>query len=199
MVKVILFNGPPGCGKDTVVQHLLDAYPEVFRSQRFALTLKAGLHTLLGLDEDDAAFEDCKDKPIAEFFGRSPRELYIWVSERVMKPAFGDECFGHIWLRKYHDWIKWVPDDENTIVLVPDCGFAPEINPLINHFGAENILLIRIYRQGHDFSSDSRSYITGVLPKELEVVNVNDEPVRVCQQVEHLLNIHRVFADFYEA
>lgn len=203
MVKVIAFNGPPGCGKDTAVRFLLEQHSEIFRSQRFAMPLKIGAHSLLAVeDTGEDAYEETKDQPCADFFGLKPRDFYIWLSERVMKPAFGMDVFGHLWLREYGNWMQYacdVTDGEDKFVnLIPDCGFVEELQPLINHFGADQVMLIRIYRAGHDYSNDSRSYIKGVVPKELEVVNVNGEPMRFLQQVEHLLSINQVFAEFYQ-
>ena len=49
---------------------------------------------------------------------------------------------------------------QEGVIAVSDGGFPEEIQPVIDHVGAENITIVRIHREGCDFSNDSRNYLT---------------------------------------
>jgi len=192
MPQVILFNGPPRSGKDTCTKWLMEKHGDIFQRLRMAQALKDGVHAMLGLPVFAEEFDDVKGEELPEFFGKTPRSAYIAAAEQFMKVHFGPECFGHIWLRMYNEQFL-----EPAIALVPDTGFGPEIQPLINHFGADQIWLFRIYRKGCDFAQDSRGYVNGVLPFEKEIVNIDGEPERMLQQLEYLLTVNGLFTEWY--
>lgn len=153
-MKIILLNGPPGCGKDFAGQILMDLLPKSV-VMKFATEVKHMTHRAYGLGDIEADhFEDHKDVGIASFRGRSPRDAYIQMSEGFMKPLHGEWIFGHI----LKNQILWRSDQFSTAIIT-DSGFAKEAEVLIREFGADNVQLIRIHREGHDFSSDSRSYL----------------------------------------
>jgi hypothetical protein len=104
------------------------------------------------------------------------REAMIYVSEVVIKPRWGDDWFGQERVRK----IKMFEEslDEYTKLLFCDdsCAFVDELTPLINYLGQENILLIRIHREGFTFLGDSRNYIPdGVITKTVDIDNNSTE------------------------
>lgn len=201
MPKVILFNGPPDSGKDTCVKFLLKKHEEIFFRLRMANSLKEGLHRMLGLYSHEEEYADCKGVPHPDFFNRIPRECYITAAERFMKVMFGVEVFGHIWLRQYEmaDGAAraFFDSAQKQIALVPDCGFGPEIQPLINHFGADQIWLFRLYKKGCDFSQDSRGYVQGILPFEREIVNIDGQPEKMLRQLEYMLTVNGLYTEFY--
>ena len=56
---------------------------------------------------------------------------------------------------------------------ITDSGFGPEALPIIKMFDPENCTLIRVRRDGCDFSGDSRSYVD--LPvKTIDVKNAGN-------------------------
>jgi hypothetical protein len=162
-VRNILLNGPPRAGKDTaaaVIEEMVGAW-----RFGFSYPLKLATHAAYGMNlRRHDAFEKVKDDPRDEFFGITPRQAYIAHSETYMKPLHGDDVFGKIWLRVRKQ-------SRVGVVVVPDSGFAAEAMPAITHFGAENTLLIRIHRPGHDFRGDSRSYIDLPGVQTLDLVN----------------------------
>jgi hypothetical protein len=162
--RLIFVNGPPRSGKD---------YAGVVLAQRedlgltnmakLSAILKERTHALYMLFDQGGKplrhdfFEHTKDDPLPEFYGISPREAYIAVSERWMKPTHGQGVLGE-WLvaklRKHeaHMRARWTH-------IITDSGFTEEAAALVEAYGKDNCSLVRITREGYDFSSDSRSYI----------------------------------------
>lgn len=155
--KIVLVNGPPRSGKDTAQTYIDNSV-----RLKFAEPLKEGAHRLFGLDLKSYpmdAFENNKDEPSDLFFGRTPREVYISCSENLMKPATGDEgIFGHILSRKIK-LIHSFEENVNPLYVITDSGFRQEAEVIVDNFGSENILLIRLHREGFDYKKDSRGYI----------------------------------------
>tara|TARA_R110000737_G_scaffold47134_4_gene67038 strand:+ start:3823 stop:4380 length:558 start_codon:yes stop_codon:yes gene_type:complete len=152
-MKIILLNGPPRAGKD-FAGAILEVSLEGI-ALKFATELKHMTHRAYGLGEiAEDHYETQKDSRIEDFRGVSPREAYIRMSEDFMKPLHGDCIFGHI----LKDWILFGSNRFSTVI-VTDSGFRGEAEVLVREFGAENVQLVRIHRDGCDFSSDSRSYL----------------------------------------
>ena len=80
------------------------------------------------------------------------RQFYIHVSENVMKPLFGIDIFGRL-------AVEYIKNTTQKITTISDSGFPDEAMPVVEHFGLDNVFLIRIHRNGCDFQGDSRSYI----------------------------------------
>lgn len=165
MTKVIFLNGPPRCGKDTVGEIIMTLVPGS-RVTKMAHKLKVGTHALfralhgrltpttLHAVLDDATYEDMKDEPLPLFFGETPRKAYIDVSEKLIKPMFGDEFWGELVAKQIIASGPKIP-----LWIITDTGFEPETRPIIRLVGKENCTLIRLRRHGCDFSKDSRSYL----------------------------------------
>lgn len=157
---VILFNGPPRCGKDTAGKYVNGLVPRS-RVMKFAGTLKRSVHVDLGLPYDlpEDAFERCKDEPNSAFFGMTPREAYIQKSEVRQKPFLGEDIYGRTVLRRM--WRAYQDQSKTRVFLMTDSGFAPEAAPVIDAVGANRVLLLRIHaeKRGCSFVNDSRSYI----------------------------------------
>jgi hypothetical protein len=80
----------------------------------------------------------------------SKREVLIHMSENVIKPSFGKDAFGKALVSQ----LPYV-----GVVFISDSGFPEELQPVINHVGADNVLVVRIQRQGCTFKGDSRNYL----------------------------------------
>lgn len=153
-MKVVLFNGPPGSGKDSAGEALATSFKGAF-VYKFAEALKLATHALFGEEDQPAhAFEKRKGTPLDEFFGMTPRATYIKVSETAVKPAFGRDFFGKVLAKQLRRAPSLV-----EIAAITDSGFDYEAAPVIEAAGRQNVLLIRVHRRGKTFDGDSRSYI----------------------------------------
>lgn len=148
--KIVFFNGPPRCGKDTAAN--LVAGKTMGAPMSFAVPLKRQTAALLGVDL--VTLEIIKDMPHAALKGGTPRQYMINLSEKMIKPCYGDDFFGHVAV----DSIRKQEPSLSPLVLFSDSGFLSEAIPVVNEFGIENCTLIQIARNGCDFSNDSRSY-----------------------------------------
>jgi hypothetical protein len=186
MKKIVLFNGPPHCGKDTIahgIKKLIDGEVMV-EVAKFAQPLKTVAKHLYcdGNQElfDKMDLPENKGVPNDLFFGKTCREVQIAISEQYAKPVHGEKVFGKILAQH----IKFSP---NELFLVSDSGFRQEAEVLVEEFGAENVLLVRIKRKGTTYDGDSRGYINledlGVV--SLEVENNSD----VNGTIQGILNI----------
>lgn len=153
MAKVIILNGPAGCGKDTLARALVEMGfakgVASFKNPMFNIAMAA-----LGQDAyrefldgyDDRAR---KEKPEGFLNGLSRRQFMIAISERFIKPVFGDDYFG-----KY--LAGNLPDGDEVFV-VSDGGFASEVAPIVA--AGHDVRLVRLHRDGHTFEGDSRGYL----------------------------------------
>ena len=153
MTKIILFNGPPRSGKDTATRMALSMLGDKGAFYRFAEPLKDAVHAMIGYAGVNCEhFNNVKNEVSKEFFGMSPRQMYIWLSEEVLKPKFGKDYFARIAVTK----IKQMAQD---VVVIADCGFVSECQALGEEFGFENVHVVHMHRNGCSFAGDSRNYI----------------------------------------
>lgn len=167
--KLILFNGPRHSGKDTAALHCVRVYGAYhFKMSR---PLKAGLKAMLDLSEGTVDYlESIKTEKTDILFGRSYVELQISLSEEWFKQLWGPFVFGKLAAQEVRRQIA--SGHGSQLYVCSDSGFAAEAEPLVELFGAENVLLVQINRPGKTFDGDSRSYI--VLPGVTTTSVVND-------------------------
>lgn len=170
--KIIFLQGPPGCGKDTIASllHELGGY----MPHKFAQPIIDAMYGMFpkffnpGNGLPSRSIEDFKKHNFAPFLnqfnkGEAPdivtgRDIMIAWSEKFMKPLFGDKVFGTL------ADIKVFPRDEDLITIpsyricFSDSGFESESVPLLASCPHNLCAIIQVYRPGHNYSSDSRSY-----------------------------------------
>ncbi len=168
--RLIFLNGPPRSGKD-FAGGILSQRPGLGianTNAKLSGILKERTHALYLLFGRDGkplwhgVFENYKDTPMPEFHGLTPRQAYIAVSESWMKPTHGAGFLGELLVEKLRSLEKQVKGSWTHIIT--DSGFVEEAEALVDAYGEDNCSLVRIYREGYDFSSDSRSYITLDIP-----------------------------------
>lgn len=150
---IILFNGPPGAGKDISADYFKQyGFKHLsFKYQLFKETIKY-------FDVSEQWFMNGynnrseKEIPSALLGHMSRREAMIYVSEEVIKPKKGLDYFGNL-----------VADeiDLEKNYAISDGGFVHELLPVVQKVGTENFVLVQLTREGHDFSADSRRYFDG--------------------------------------
>ena len=150
--KIVLLNGPPGCGKDVLADYLEMASEDVnrvsFKDPLYDFMcsiydIKIG--ELLSISYD----RGLKEQPLPVFDGLSYREALIKVSEEVIKPNYGTDFFGKSAAKRI------VPGCVNVF---SDSGFIEEVYPLFKVVPWAEVLLVRIEGRG-SFKGDSRSYL----------------------------------------
>lgn len=176
MLKVVVFNSPPRSGKNIAADHMcntintlgsnLIAYHKAFKDELFKICANT-----LGVSVEEYQTDYDRQTPDKVWWMKdlvsistsasmkvqgekklySQREFLIHMSENVIKPSFGKDAFGKA-------FVNSLP--EEGIVFVSDSGFPEELQPVIDHVGAENVLVIRIQREGCSFEGDSRDYLT---------------------------------------
>ena len=126
----------------------------------------------------------------------SIRQAIIYISEVVVKPRWGEDWFGKERVSGIigHENLVGIGYFRESFLFTDDsCAFVDELHPLIEHLGQENILLLRIHRDGFTFDGDSRSYIPdGVITNTVDVYNNGTEQEyfkQVEKVVEEWLNV----------
>jgi hypothetical protein len=158
--KIILMNGAPYSGKDTGANAIVDKFPYAVKKMAFADPLKVAVHYSFDVPNKEAtAYEKVKDKPHEDFFGNIPRQAYINHSEKYMKPLYGRDVWAKICARKIREEFTL---KRTECFVVSDLGFIEEAKLFVDSFGASNVAIFRVFRNGYTFSSnnDSRGYIT---------------------------------------
>ena len=199
MTKVILFNSPKGSGKSELSREL-SAYiwteGECTQTLRFKDKLFELTKVMFNINNDKFfdIYEDRikKETPRAEFVvtysafinlstlidihieesrwieeGKvmlSCREAMIYVSEILIKPSFGEMYFGESLVKGIDSRADFVIDDST--------GFLEELIPVVEAVGVENILIVKVKRDGHtEWGADSRGWVSYEGVAEVEVDN----------------------------
>ena len=154
-MRVIILNGPPNIGKDTLgnnVQQLI-GWPRM----EFKEALYRETASYYGVDLVTFAMlasgRTTKEVPMPTLGGLSPRQAMIHVSEEVIKPKFGKQFFG----AKAYELIQTLDGSTDTVVF-SDGGFVEEAGYLVG-MGCE-VHIIQLHAEGRDFGNDSRNYVT---------------------------------------
>lgn len=152
-LRLILLNGPPRSGKDFAGELIRASVHRTVAVRKFAAVVKDRCHAAYGLQCSTGYFESTKDEPSAAFLGRTPREAYIAFSEKFYKPLHGKDVFGRLLAE------RMAVEHPSVLFVVTDSGFREESEVLVAQNRPDRSLLIRLHRDGHDFSNDSRGYI----------------------------------------
>ena len=182
-MKVVCLNGPPRSGKDTVGEMMKTMSSYDIRVLKFAEPLKLAAHAISSLLHGEEKVEsmefytDLKDEPNLDFFGATPRQAYISLSEDYCKKLFGEDIFGVAMAKKLKKMVQLGPPD---IVVITDCGFQEEVDLVKDMF---DTMVVRIERDGCSYESDSRNY----LPNPAWCIHNNDGRGHLRVEVARLL------------
>lgn len=158
---IVIFNGPPGSGKDEAANYFVEncgCEHLSFKDVLFEETFKYFDVDREWFMNDYYTNRALKEQPSVFLGGYSRREALIYVSEKYIKPKYGADFFGV----QVANSIKKGMD-----YAISDGGFVEELIPLINKVGTNGIRLVQLVRKGCTYSSDSRRYFNGNLHKEI--------------------------------
>jgi hypothetical protein len=150
MPKIILFNGPPGSGKDYATKIIMQ---ELAVDEPVHMKLSKPLKDLV-MDHFNLTaeqLEGTKDDAATASMHSSLRDYQIALFESIAK------ILGRQWLST--SLVNRAKRFDNNVIIVSDCGREEEIGPIIKNFGARNVMLIQLHRQGTTFKHDIRQYI----------------------------------------
>lgn len=163
-MKLILVNGPPYSGKDTVANHICESFHPDVRHFRFKTILYRAVSMFYGLSYDKVlelctAGPEIKDVAHPLFKGKSPRQALIHISETVMKPNFGDDIVSNLTAIDITNAADQC--DGKFIAVMSDCGFPAEVEQMKNLLGLsrKDVYVIRVERNGCSYEGDSRTYL----------------------------------------
>jgi hypothetical protein len=149
--RVVILNGPPGCGKDTIGAALLDQMECITSSFKYDLYEATAAYYNVDLKRFIALATDRNTKEqYCKNLNRSPREAMIFVSEEVFKPRYGRDYFG---LKAYNRVMDYYSP---KTVIFTDGGFEEEIM-VFPERGIPTVI-IQLHGRG-DFENDSRDYV----------------------------------------
>lgn len=186
--KILLFNGPPGSGKDTAAKALLHDADIIedhdIRFDRFSRPLKRALAAFFELacdGYDITPLESGKNEAMPGY-DVSFRQLQIDLSESFAKPHLGSAIFGELLVRRIRNWMETFVDEspraKYKLVLVPDAGFLSEFIPLVEAFGEDRVAVCKFIREGTNYDSDSRGYLElSAFPSVVQFSTRNDDSV----------------------
>lgn len=158
-MQIILLNGAPFSGKDTLANRLVDRLDNaeyvMFKQplyERFAERHNLPISRVKEICDGHG-----KDKPNPLIGGLIPRAELIDISENEIKKQHGEDGVA----KMVCDNIRNIPDYQNKTIVFPDSGFPNELVYLTAQFPEAEIILVRILRDGCDFKkqNDSRSYL----------------------------------------
>lgn len=156
MNTLVILNAPPLAGKTHLVNSISHRHTITFSD-----VLKNQTHAKYKVkDVPPDHFEALKDTPLDILNGLTPREAYIHEAEVLTKPLHGLGYYGKLaadeLLLKTADY-----DGTDNVDIVSDVGFIDEalcfLGPVSHTY--DRICQIRIYKDGHDFTMDSRAYL----------------------------------------
>lgn len=154
MNRIIILNGPPNCGKDTIGEMLIqqtDAATTQFKEVLYKETAKyfdVNVNWLIGV----ATSREHKDKTqYRRLDYKTPREALIYVSERICKPKHGNDYFGKIAATN----VEFVFGLGIPTCIFTDGGFGEEVIPLLS---VAPVIIVQLHGRG-TFDGDSRKYI----------------------------------------
>lgn len=187
-MDIILTNGAPFSGKDTLVKKILEYFGEQGIFMRFKNPLYrrfAKRHNLTLEQTIEICSGPGKDQPCDLIGGKIPRQELIDISENHIKVERGENGVA---LEVIDEMLDTEEHGRKTFVF-PDGGFEYErkcFNLLLKRFGLTKVFVIRIVRDGYTFESvgDSRSYLKD--PDTIIDNNVDESNLSEEERGEHM-------------
>ena len=160
-MNIILINGPPGVGKDTLGA-MLENKIHSSKTVKFAGRLDAIASIVLPFEVTNNYplwREEKKDEPLPGTT-TSMRQLLIAISEDLIKPIFGRDYFG----ARAAEMIEYLYETGACYTFIfTDSGFQCEYERLVKDltetYDDVGFVLVNLHRKGHTFEGDSREWV----------------------------------------
>jgi hypothetical protein len=149
MLKILLVNGPPASGKDTVGEFLPGIHHE-----KFAKPLRDAVKAFHGWSEETLEWQKRTDN--------TTRPFLIALSEQIVKILLGEGYFGLACGDRIQR--EWSRHGGKLNVVITDAGFQPELDAFcerVQDFEPEaKFELWRLSRPCCSYAEDSRGPVT---------------------------------------
>ena len=135
---VILVNGPPGSGKDTIGELVQQQFCSFVHMEKFAMPIKHAVRMTYNIPMSRwREMDTLENKGLkhSELHGKTPREVQIRFSEDWLKQLHDSAILGKLLV----DRLKYIKDRE--AVVVTDSGFLPEAEIIVGHYEPVNVFL----------------------------------------------------------
>ena len=153
---IILLNGPPGCGKDTIAKIIKKKIGS--KDYKMSRPIKQAFGALFGLQGEllhemiEGEFKDVAQWKDSQY---TPRDVLINLSEDFMKPRFGKDIFGQ-------SAVNFLQRLSFTHLTISDTGFNAEVPPICQWYGYHKVKAILIDRKGCKWDSRERIDVTAL-------------------------------------
>ena len=194
-MDIILTNGAPFSGKDTLVSQLLQMFDDsVYIRFKNPLYKRFSERHNIPFDE---VVEMCtgrkKDLPNERIGGLIPRQVLIDISENEIKPKNGPDGVALLVIEEMLD----MEEHGRKTFIFPDSGFEEEKEAFLRilpRFGLKRITTIRIMRDGCNYEDqkDSRKYL-----KNPDLIITNNVDESHLPHDERGLNMLEQFVEWY--
>lgn len=152
MNKIIFLNGPPGSGKDTIANILIEKYNGV--NLKYTYPIRNAVCSLFNISESEL---DTKKNQAIDIKKSSYRirDVMIAIGEDIIKPNISKDWFAEQLLNSIQTQYQ-----DRKLIVISDLGFIRELEVVYSNLkDTYDFELWKIYRTGKDFSRDSRRYI----------------------------------------
>lgn len=181
--RIILLNGPPNSGKDTLGEILSQrGYGSLHSFKERLITISLFISGVSITDwVQRYNNRELKETPWERLGGLSQREYLIRVSEEWLKPTFGEDYFGRAAAARIKEEGPFRQD-----IIFTDSGFPAEMEPL--RAVSNDIVLVRLHREGCTFAGDSRGYMYKVGDRQIDIDVIEGLPHLTANRILIALN-----------
>ena len=155
--RVILLNGVPSSGKDTIASYLSNHFNYNHRYiAKYLVDLAIEISGVSRYDWENRytdRIKNTKELPWDKLNGLSQRQFLRIISEDWIKPVFGLDYFAK------KEILSSTKEIEKGHIVISDCGFREELDSYIHYYGEDNITLVRVHSDNKTFKNDSRKYL----------------------------------------
>lgn len=155
---ILLINGPPGSGKDTIADMVYSLF--MIHPSGGSAMLRKFADPLISALQIQEGYARKVYYEVSKRLNPAIRERAIMLSEAVIKPEHGDGVFGAIAAARAAEDIA----AGHRMVIFSDSGFAAEIKAFIHMLESLTwrgipVHIWSVHRQGTSFQGDSRERV----------------------------------------